>query len=120
MPITYAEGTIEYIHAASLGFAFRRSSVRGADGSIGDSQWFRHVEGGWDNEFDPAVHVRRMARLAARPNRQEFAVPMDVLVTENAKAELFTLDDSGAIASDFDMLQQGHMTTLLGLPTAGP
>lgn len=120
MSITYAPGTIEYIHAASLGVAFRRSSVRGADGSIGDSQWFRHAEGGWDNEFDPAIHVRRMTRLAARPNRQEFAIPMDALVAENAKGEVFVLDDSGAIASDHDMLHQGHMATLLGLPAAAP
>lgn len=119
MAQSYPKGRIRYVCEDDLAVAFARDTTRD-DGTAADKQWLHLIDGGWDNDFDPAKHLRRLDRDAGRPARQSFAPPSDFLVEPQAVAEVYAVDSAGAVVSDFAALESNHAYSLVRRFAAGP
>lgn len=107
MPITYADGRIRYVNEDKLAVAFARDSNQ-ADGSIAGKQYLNLQAGGWDNEFDPARHLRKMAADAGVKHSQSFAAPDDFLIQPQGFAEIFVLDSDDAVVSLYAVMDSNE------------
>ncbi|OJW11205.1 MAG: hypothetical protein BGO49_11100 [Planctomycetales bacterium 71-10] len=111
MSIAYAPRLIPYVSEPQLGAAFRRRSCR-PDGSLGDSQWWDHERGGWDNAWDPARHLASLPRDADRPARQYLATPVDVADDPATIADVFAIASDRSILSDVDAMPGNQVYNL--------
>lgn len=103
MPITYADGRLRYVNEDRLAVAFARDSNQ-IDGAGADKQYLNLTDGGWNNAFDAAKHLRRLDADPAAKTSQSFAAPDDFLIQPQGFAEIYVVDSGGAIVSLYTVM----------------
>lgn len=105
MAVIFARRPIRVLSEAPVGVQFKRATLR-ADGSPGDIQHWNHADGGWENAYDVAKHVRRLDKADPANTAADlcYPVPLDVANDPDAYASTHTLNQDGVPITNIEIL----------------